>query len=142
VEPQGNHRSRQRGLVLLVGFFTFGAIVAGLTAVMLLAPGSWAEPVWRLKPTAQEDFRALGVGAVPLMVLVAVACAGAAVGLWRGRWWGYRLAVGVLGINLIGDVANALLRNDWRALIGVPIGGALLFYMMRSSTRDRFFAAG
>jgi hypothetical protein len=50
------------------------------------------------------------------MVLVAVACAGAAIGLWiRGRW-GQRLAVGILTINLLGDTLNAVLRGDWRAL--------------------------
>ena len=109
---------------MLVALFAFGAMVAGLTIVMLLAPGSWTDAVWRLKPSAQPDFRALGPAAVPLMLVVAAACGGAAVGLWRGRRWGYRLAVGVLGLNLVGDLANALLRHDWRTLIGLPVGGA------------------
>jgi hypothetical protein len=86
-----------------------------------------------VKPSAQTDLRALGAVAVPLMLLVSIACAGAAVGLWRGRRWGYRLAIGVLGINLIGDVTNAVLRHDWRTLIGVPIGGAMIMYLTRRS---------
>jgi hypothetical protein len=142
VKPKREQRSHRGQLIALIGFFAFGATMAGLAAVMLLAPGAWADAVWRLKPTAQSDFRALGAGAVPLMLLVAVACAGAAFGLWQGRRWGYRLAVGVLGVNLVGDVANVLLRHDWRTLIGVPIGGALLLYLMRSSIRNRFLAAG
>jgi uncharacterized membrane protein (DUF2068 family) len=125
-----------------VGFFAFGATVAGLTVVMLLAPGSWADAVWQLKPSAQSDFRTLGAAAVPLMLLVTGACAGAAIGLWRRRRWGCRLAVGVLGINLVGDLANALLRHDWRTLIGIPIGGAMLLYLTHSRIRDRFLAAG
>lgn len=125
-----------------MAFFAFGATVAALTAVMLLAPGSWADALWRLKPTARSDFGALGAGAVPLMVLVALACAGAAGGLWRGRLWGYRLAITVLGLNLIGDVANALLRHDWRTLIGVPISGTLLLYLTRSAIRHRFLPGG
>jgi uncharacterized membrane protein (DUF2068 family) len=125
-----------------VWFFGFGAMVSGLTVLMLLAPGPWAAPIWRLKPSAQADFRALGVVAPALMLLVSVACAGAAIGLWRGRRWGYWLAIGVLGTNLIGDLANAVLRHDWLTLIGVPIGGALLIYMSRSQVRSRFQAAG
>jgi hypothetical protein len=142
MEAQGKPGSNQGGLIALVAFFAFGAAIAGLTAIMLLAPGSWANAIWRLKPTAQSDFATLGAGAVPLMLLVALACGGAAFGLWRGRRWGYWLAVAVLGVNLLGDVANSVLRHDWRTLIGVPIGGALLFYLTRRPIRDRFLAAG
>jgi hypothetical protein len=142
MEPHEEPRIRQRGLIVLVGFFAFGAVIAGLTVVMLLAPGSWADAVWRLKPSAQSDFRALGAGAVALMLAVTLACAGAAVGLWRGRRWGYWLAVGVLATNLVGDLTNALLRHDWRTLIGIPVGGAMLLYLGRSHVRDRYLAAG
>lgn len=134
----GAVQRRPGGLVALVAFFAFGAMVAGLTVLMLLVPSSWADSIWRLKPSARSDFRALGPVAVPLMLLVSIACAGAAVGLWRGRQWGHRLAVGVLGVNLIGDVTNAVLRHDWRTLIGVPIGGAMLIYLTRSTVRNRF----
>ena len=123
---------RPVGIIALVAFFAFGTIAAGLTALMLLVPGSWADAIWRVKPSARTDFPALGAVAAPLMLVVSIACAGAAVGLWRGRQWGYRLAIGVLGINLIGDVTNAVLRHDWRMLIGVPIGGAMIMYLTRS----------
>jgi hypothetical protein len=136
------HRGPPGGIVALVAFFSFGALAAGLTIVMLLVPGSWADGIWRVKPSAQSDFRALGAGAVPLMLLVAGACAGAAIGLWRGWRQGYRLAVAVLGINLAGDLANALVRHEWRTLIGVPIAGAMLFYLTRPRIRDRFLTAG
>ena len=75
-----------------------------------------------------------------MMILVAAACASAAVGLWTRRLWGYRLAVGLLSVNLVGDVLNGFLRGDWRTLIGVPIGGVMLGYLLRRRTREQFAA--
>jgi hypothetical protein len=138
VPPGSRVRERPLGITALVVFFSFGAAVAGLTVGMLLAPGAWADAVWRLKPSAPADFRAMGAVAVPLMLVVAAACAGAAIGLWGGRRWGYRLAIGVLGVNLVGDLANGLIRHDWRTLIGIPVGGAMLLYLTRPNIRHRF----
>jgi hypothetical protein len=134
--------ARPAGLLLLIAFFLFGTLVSGLTLLMLLIPGPWADPIWRLKPSAQADFQLLGMGGPLLMLLVSAACAGAAVGLWRRQRWGYWLAVGILATNLLGDIANAIFRQDWRALIGVPIGGAILLYLTRPDIRNRFVAAG
>ncbi|HEY4648840.1 MAG TPA: DUF2127 domain-containing protein, partial [Gemmatimonadales bacterium] len=93
-------------------------------------------------PAARTGFEALGNWAVPLMLLVAAACAGAAVGLWWGKLWGYRLALTVLSVNLMGDIFNALVRGDRRTLIGLPIGGAMIAYLLSRRIRERFNAAG
>jgi hypothetical protein len=69
------------------------------------------------------------------MTVVAVLCGGAAIGLWTGARWGWHAAVLVLALNLLGDVANALLRGDRRTLIGVPIGVALIVYLVHARTR-------
>jgi hypothetical protein len=111
-------------------FFWFGALAAGVSAVTLAFPGSPLELVWRLNPTARADLGRLGPWAVVLMLVVSAACAGAAVGLWTGRPGGRRLAIGLLMVNLIGDLLNALVRGDPRALIGLPIGGAMLWYLL------------
>ena len=76
-----------------------------------------------MNPAARAGFEALGGWAVPLTLLVATACAGAGTGVWLGRGWGRRVAVTVLGVKLVGDLANAALRGDRRTLIGLPIGG-------------------
>jgi uncharacterized membrane protein (DUF2068 family) len=80
----------------------------------------------------------LGTWAIVLMVLVAAACAGTAVGLWTRQRWGHRLAVVGLSINLLGDTLNALVRGDWRTLIGLPIGGAILVYLLSYRVREWF----
>jgi hypothetical protein len=63
------------------------------------------------------------------MTIVGTGCAFAAIGLWRGALWGTRLAVIILSLNLVGDLLNAFIRRDFRALIGLPVGGAMIFYL-------------
>ena len=126
--------------MVLTVFFAFGALMSSVTALALVAPGKWSEQLWRLNPPARVGLEAMGRWAVPLMLSVALACAGAAVGLWRGERWGHRLAVAVLGVNLAGDLANTILRGDRRTLIGLPIGGAMLLYLLSRRVRGRFSA--
>jgi hypothetical protein len=54
--------ARPAGLLLLIAFFLFGTLVSGLTLLMLLISGPWADPIWQLKPSAQADFQLLGMG--------------------------------------------------------------------------------
>lgn len=96
--------------------------------------------IWRLKPEAQQDFARLGWCAIPLMIIVVAACAGAAVGLWQRRSWGRRLAVMLLSVNLLADLLNGIVRGDWRTLIGLPIGGAMIAYLLSRPIRGWFAA--
>src|SRR4051812_39233759 len=121
---------RPPGITALALFFVFGTIMSGLTPVMLSFPGSVIEPLWRLNPRAREGFVAMGGWAVVLMLAVCVACATAAVGLWRCSRVGYWTALVVLAINLVGDTANAFVAHDWRTLIGLPIGGLMMVYLV------------
>jgi hypothetical protein len=133
--------SRPLGLTALSIFFAAGTIPSGASALGLAYPGPWSQTMWRLKPEAPVEFARLGELAVALMVLVAVACAGAAVGLWTRQRWGHRLAVGILSVNLLGDTLSAVVRGDWRTLIGLPIGGAMLAYLLSRRVRA-WFASG
>ena len=58
--------------------------------------------------------------------------------VWTRRRWGHRLALTVLGINLMGDALNAALRGDARTLIGLPIGGAMIAYLLSHRVRQWF----
>ena len=103
-----------------------------LTIVLLLFPGTALDSVWRLNPDAHNAFQSLGYWSVGLMMMVGSACALAAIGLARNRPWGRNLALIILGVNLVGDAVNALTRHDLRTLIGLPIGGALIFYLLKT----------
>ena len=43
---------------------------------------------------------------------------------------GVPLALGILSVNLVGDLLNAFVRHDLRTLIGLPIGGAMIAYLL------------
>jgi hypothetical protein len=131
------NRGRPLGITALSLFFVFGFAMSGLAAVMLLFPGSALEPLWRLNPRAREGFAGMGAWAVLLMGAVCVACATAALGLWRGTRWGYWTALAILSVNLAGDTLNVFIARDWRTLIGLPIGGTMIAYLV---SRRRWFA--
>ena len=129
---------RPVGLTLLTAFFVFGALMAFLACLGLLLPSRLVASMWRANPQAHEALTALGVWGALLMLLVAIACALAAFGLWRRAQWGHRLAVSILAINVVADLMNAVTRGDLRTLVGVPLGGAMIFYLVRPRTRAQF----
>lgn len=97
--------------------------------------------MWQLNPRALEGFTNIGKWAVVLMCAVCVACASAAVGLWRGTRWGYWSAVSLLTINLFGDIANVVLGTEPGAVIGIPIVIGIFAFLMSRRVR-RFFMLG
>ena len=129
---------RPIGITALSLFFLFGAGASFVPFISLLFPGSFLEPIWRLNPRARAGLGGMGVWAVILMGSVWLACALAAVGVWRGARWGYWLAVFLLTINLLGDILNVFLGTEPRAVIGIPIALAILAFLMSQGAR-RFF---
>jgi hypothetical protein len=123
---------RSVGTILLVIFFAAGALISLVVTLALVFPGTYLEWVWRLKPEAQTQFQTIGRGAsAALMAIVATGCGFAAVGLARNTEWGRRLAIGILTINLIGDSLNALFMRDAKTLMGLPIGGLMILFLVR-----------
>ncbi len=112
--------------------------MASLAFLGLLFPDGPLEPMWRLNRDAQVGLLELGGWGLLLMFIVAIVCALAAIGLRRRARWGHRLAVTAIALNLLGDLLNALVLGDVRTLIGIPIGGAVIWYLMSSRTRAQF----
>lgn len=121
---------------LLALFFAFGTTTCALTIVLLLFPGTTLDSLWHLNPDAHLAFQSIGRWSVLLMAMVGIGCALAAIGLWIRALWGIRLALTILSLNIMGDLFNALVRHDYRALIGLPIGGAMIFYLARYRKAD------
>jgi hypothetical protein len=113
----------------LAAFFGFGLAMCVLTMTLLLFPGTKLDLLWRLNPDARLAFQSLGSWSLVVMTTVGVACGAAAIGLWRGNVWGVRLALIILALNIAGDLINVFLRHDYRALVGLPIGGAMIVYL-------------
>ncbi len=126
------------GIKLLVIFFAAGALICSVVMLALACPGGVLEPVWRLRPDTRTEFQEIGTWAIALMAAVGVAFGLSAFGLARRVEWGRRLAIGVLTVNLAGDVFNAVFRGDVRTLVGLPIGGLMMWYLTsRKSTFSR-----
>ena len=108
-----------------------------VTMIALAFPGGFLEPIWRLKPEARMEFQKIGSASVALMAVVGAACGLPAFGLAKRAEWGRLLAIGVLAVNLLGDTLNAFFRNDPRTLIGLPIGGLMIWYLVRKGRASR-----
>ena len=119
----------------LAAFFAFGATICALTIIMLIFPGTVLDSLWRLNPDAHLAFRSFGIWSIILMLIVGISCGAAATGLAEGRLWGVRLAILILCVNIVGDLVNTL-RGDYRALIGLPIGGVMIVYLARAKTKS------
>lgn len=130
--------TRPTGIVALTLLFLFGTVASLVSFVALAFPGSFLDPIWKLNPRAHEGFATMGRWAIVLMCLVCVACALTAVGLWRGAKWGYWLAVVMLVVNLLGDIANVLLGTERKALVGIPIVVVILIYLASRRVRGFF----
>ncbi|HEU0274460.1 MAG TPA: hypothetical protein VFQ83_08045 [Candidatus Udaeobacter sp.] len=106
-----NQSCRSVGTILLVIFFTAGALICLVTVLALAFPGSSLESIWRLKPEARNQFEEIGRDvSMVLMAVIGIACGLAAVGLAQAAKWGRLPAIGILTANLVGDSVNALLR--------------------------------
>jgi hypothetical protein len=112
-------------------FFTFGATMCALTIVLLTFSGTPLDALWRANPEAHEAFASHRAAAIALMSVVGLACAAAARGLARRAAWGRRLAIAIITVNLIGDLTGAIVRHDPRPLIGLPVAGAMIWFLVR-----------
>jgi len=114
-------------------FFAVGATMCTLTITLLFFPGTALDSLWRLNPEARTAFQAIGSWSIAIMLVVGTACGFTAIGLWRGAFWGSQMAIVILLVNAIGDLSNVVLRRDYRALIGLPIAAAMIFWLIRPS---------
>ena len=108
-----------------------------LTIVLLVFPGNQVGFAMNLNPDARIAFQSLGSWSIVLMLVVGIGCALAAIGLWHGTLWGIRMGLTILFINIIGDLVNVVTRHDYRSLVGLPIAGAMIFYLVWSTSRCR-----
>jgi len=119
-------------------FLFFGGAMAGLAATTLLLPGTPLDRAWTLNPTAYKQLSPLGSKVGILFLLIAVALAVSGVGWFRRRLWGWRLAVAIIGTQVLGDIVNLVRGDLLRGGTGVVIAGALLFYLLRPRVRAVF----
>ncbi|MGA8062278.1 MAG: hypothetical protein WBV26_11790 [Candidatus Sulfotelmatobacter sp.] len=112
--------------------------MASLAATTLLWRGTPLDRVWALNPMAYKQLAPLGVTVGILFLLLGATLITAGIGWFRRSLWGWRLAVAIIAIQVLGDVVNCV-RGDWlRGGIGVIIAGALLLFLLQPKIRATF----
>ena len=130
--------SRTFGITALSIFFFTATGITCVAAVSLLFPNGLLEPIWKLNPRAHVGLGAIGIWAPVLFFVVALACATAAIGLWRGARWGYVTALAVITINALADLISVVSGNEPRAIIGIPVVILILAYLLSQKVRQFF----
>lgn len=132
---------RPAGVKALTALFAFGVLASSAAMLTLASPGTPIDSIWRINPRGHDAFMDMGIWAFPLLGVVWLACAATAYGLLMRKQWGYRLAVMLLVINLTADLMALVSGLEFRAVIGIPIGAALLMYLSTHRARMYFFPA-
>ncbi len=119
-------------------FLFFGAVMASLAATTLLWQGTVLDRVWALNPTAYKQLAPLGSAVAVLFLMLGAALTTAGIGWFRRRLWGWRLAVVIVAIQVLGDAVTCV-RGEWlRGGAGIVIASALLLFLLRPRIRASF----
>ena len=129
---------KTRGFTAIGIFLFLGAIMASLAATTLLWRGTALDRIWALNPTAYKQLAPLGGVVGILFMVLGVALTTAGIGWLRRRLWGWKLAVVVIAIQVLGDVVNCVRGDLLRGGTGVVIAGALLLFLLRSKVKATF----
>ena len=138
IEMIGKPRRRPVGITALILFFLAGSLFSFVAGISLLVPSPLFDAMWRVNTRGHDGLIRLGLWAVALLFTASASCAAAAIGLWRKARWGHAIAITLISINLMSDLANAILGTEPRALVGVPIAFVLLLYLLSRAVRDYF----
>lgn len=126
------------GLSALTIFFLVGSIISFLAGLSLLVPSAFLEAMWQVNPRGHAGLQRIGLWAVALLFSTSISCAAAALGLWWRARWGHVIAVTLIAINLVSDIANVIAGTEPRVIVGVPIALALLVYLLSKRVRNVF----
>ncbi|HVO81315.1 MAG TPA: hypothetical protein VMT28_11325 [Terriglobales bacterium] len=127
-----------RGVTAIGIFFCFAALMAALAGTTLVWRGTVLDRMWTLNAPAYEQLAPLGRTIGIPFLLFGVVLVITAVGWLRHLRWGWYLGVGIIAIQLMGDLMNLLLGQFVRGAVGVIIAGLLLLYMLRPRMRAVF----
>lgn len=132
------HTKPIRGFNAVGVFLLFGMTMASLAGTTLVWPGTSLDRIWAQNPTAYTLLAPWGRIVGPVFLLLAIALGAAAVGWFLRRLWGWRLAVTIVAIQVMGDLVNVRRGDFVRGPVGFLIAGALLVYLLRRDVKEIF----
>ena len=112
--------------------------MAALAGVSLVWRGTPLDKIWVLNQQAYAVLSPLASLVGPLFLFLSALMVFTSIGWLKRRLWSWRLAVVVLGTQIVGDIVN-LVRGDLvRGVAGVAIAGALLLLVLQRELRTQF----
>ena len=129
------------GMIALGIFFFFGATMAFLAGFTLFCPGTVLDHLWKMNAPAYAEMAPLGKIIGPLFLLLSALMVLTGIGWFKRRFWGWILAVIIMGTQFVGDMVNMIRGEYIRGGVGALIAVSLLFYLARPATR-RVFTGG
>lgn len=128
--------------VLIVGIFALaGTVVAILTGILIIHPGTFLDAMWNLNRAAHQQFAVLGKLAGYLLLGIAVILASTGYGLLKGFKWAWWLAVATFAVNGVGDAINIFIGEPLKGIAGLLVAGVFLLVLFRPATKAFFASA-
>ena len=87
---------------------------------------------------AYKQLAPFGITVGIFFLLLGAALSTAGIGWFRRRLWGWRLAVAIIGTQVLGDVVNCVRGDLLRGGTGLIIAGALLLFLLQPKVRAAF----
>src|SRR4029077_11972280 len=101
----------RRAMIAIGVFLAFGACMAALAGTTLVWRGTALDRMWELNEEAYNQLSPAGRSVGVLFFLVSATLVAACVGWFRRRLWGWRLTVGIISAQVVGDLVN-FVRGD------------------------------
>jgi hypothetical protein len=127
-----------RGITAVGIFLFFGAVMASLAGLTLVRPGTLLDRIWVLNQNAHTRLAPWGPSVGVLFLILATTLTASGIGWFRRKTWGWQLSVAIIGIQMLGDLVNALTGDLARGAIGFIVAAALLLYLRSSTVRNAF----
>jgi hypothetical protein len=119
-------------------FWIFAALMAALAGVSLEWRGTPLDKMWVLNKQAYAVLSPVASIVGPLFLVFSALMVFTSIGWLKRRLWSWRLAIAVLGTQIVGDIANLVHGDLLRGGTGVVIASALLLLVVRRELRSQF----
>src|SRR5258705_6935368 len=99
------HTKSPKGIIAVGIFLFFAAIMASLGGRMLWR-GTPLDRLWLINPRAYRELAPHGKAVGIPFLLLGIGLVVAGTGWFKRRLWGWRLAVGIIAVQVLGDLVR------------------------------------
>jgi hypothetical protein len=115
-------------------------VAAGIAIIIgaaLLFPGTLLDKIWEYNRPAYAAFVTLGRALGVAFIALAILAGSTAKGLFLGRRWAWRLAIGIFAVNGLGDVVALIKTRDLiKSGSGFLLAAVFIGLLLSRSARD------